>query len=79
MTCGVTLFTSVLSFTKRGTSDASLASLRDVLVAVFDQYSVSWNFVGEFLPPANWIVCHPSTSVLSPSRTSFSESTEHKK
>ena len=73
-TIGVTLFTSVLSFTKRGGSSPALASSTDSLVG--DQKRVSWNFVGELLPPANWMVCHPSTSVLPPSGISVSESTE---
>lgn len=71
--CGVCLSTSVLSFSKTGsTSDPSLVLVWEELFLC--QKRVKLNLVGAFFPPENWMVCQPSVLLLSPSETNSSES-----
>ena len=66
-TIGVSLLISVLSFRSWSSFSPPTASVdrEDFLC----QKSVRTNFVGAFLPPENWIMCHPSTLLLLPTGT----------
>lgn len=62
---GVNLSTSVLSFRTRFFLILLESSLV-VLVPLLDQNRQRLNLVGAFFPPENWMICHPSTLLFSP-------------
>lgn len=70
---GVNLSTSVLSFRSRFWSLFFGSSLCPTWLCFLAQKRLRLNLDGVFFPPENWIICHPSMLLLSPSGINSSE------